>query len=107
LSSSKSDENKDRFVNVWWTDESLKSTANSFEAAITVTARRNFTILAKITNVLADMKVAISSINTREAGEDEYSISLVVVCKNLDHLKNIVSRLGSVENVTSVRRSFT
>ena len=107
MSSSKSDENKDRFVNVWWTDESLKSTANSFEAAITVTARRNFTILAKITNVLADMKVAISSINTREAGEDEYSISLVVVCKNLDHLKNIVSRLGSVENVTSVRRSFT
>ena len=53
------------------------------------------------------MKVAISAINTREMGEDEYSISLVVVCKNLDHLKNIVSRLGSVENVTSVRRSFT
>lgn len=107
LSASKAEENKERFVNVWWTDESLKSTANSFEAAITISARRNFTILAKITNVLADMKVAISAINTREMGEDEYSISLVVVCKNLDHLKNIVSRLGSVENVTSVRRSFT
>ena len=52
------------------------------------------------------MKVAISSINTREYGDDEYSISIVIVCKNLDHLKNIVSRLGTVENVITVRRNF-
>lgn len=107
VSSKKSNENDSRWVNVWWTEESLTSVQNNFEAALSITARKNYTVLAKITNLLADMKVSISSINTREIENDEYIISLVVVCKNLDHLKNITARLGSVENVSGVRRSFS
>ncbi len=104
ISAKKQNAEDDRWVKVWWTKESLVSTQNSFEAAVSISAKRNFTVLAKITNVLADMKVAISAINTRELEEDEYLISLVIVCKNLDHLKNILSRISNLEDVINVRR---
>lgn len=106
ISGQRSEENKDRWIRVKWTEESLRSPTNNFEATIKITARKNYTILANITSALADMKVAISSINTRESGNDEFVISIVVACKNLEHFKNILSRLGSIDSVMNVQRSF-
>ncbi len=60
-------------------------------------------LIADITLALTDMKVAITSLATREnAGE---MITLVgIKCSGVDHLKNIISSLHRIKGVREVSR---
>ncbi len=93
-----------RWLNAGW--EAAASVSNEFEAQIRITAQSDIRLIADVTMALADMKVSLLSITTRNRA-DSTVIELVVSCKNLDHFKSIMARLRSVPNVESVSRGYT
>ena len=53
------------------------------------------------------MKVSIIQINTKKNTDDDVIINLTVGCKDIDHYNSIVSRLKSINSVTSIVRGFS
>lgn len=93
-----------RWLNARW--ETAVSASNEFEAQIRIVAQPDIRLIADVTMALADMKVSLLSIATRNRS-DCTIIELVVSCKNLDHFKSIVSRLRSVPKVETVTRGYS
>lgn len=91
----------------WDTDIAGEGRGSLFEAMIQVFAENNMTLLADITAALADMKVALLSINTKKRTEQDIIINLTVGCKNIEHFNAIVSRIRNIEHVRSIARGFT
>lgn len=90
-----------RWVPAHW--DQIVGDGNLFEAGITVVARQDIRLLADITMQLADMKVSLTGIDSHTEGA-HIIVNLTVSCKNLDHLKSILARLGGVPHVESVTR---
>ena len=100
-------ENKDRWVEAHWENESPTSyDAGVYESLIQLKAENNLTLLADITAVLADMKVALMQINTHQRTDHTITVNLTVACKNVGHFNSIVSRLRTIKGVDSVTRGF-
>lgn len=97
-------EELDRWISAKW-DNPAASVKTEFEAALQITAVSSVRLLADITNILADMRVPLISITTRNKN-DFVIINIIVSCKDVDHLKSIISRLNNIPNVDSITRSY-
>ena len=80
---------------------------NLFEALLQIRAENRITLISDITMVLADMKVSILQINTQKKSNNEIILSMVISCKNVDHMKSIISRLRVIKSVESVERGYS
>ncbi|MBE6672883.1 MAG: bifunctional (p)ppGpp synthetase/guanosine-3',5'-bis(diphosphate) 3'-pyrophosphohydrolase [Ruminococcaceae bacterium] len=98
-----------RFMTAHWDEETMNSIAarQTYEAYIQIRAENSLKLLADITAALADMRVALHSINTQNKPDNLIVINLVVGCKNIEHYHSIVARLKSVPNVEDVVRGYT
>lgn len=96
-------EDKDRWVVASWSEKIDNQNFGSFEATISVYAVYSPRIIADVTIALNDMKVAVTSISTRD-NESEMVITVGVKCSGVDHLKNIISGLHKIKNVRDVTR---
>ena len=104
----KSPEFFNRWVHAEWDNEALTAKSKkTFEAMIQIYAENGISLIADITMALADMKVSILQINTKKRTENDIIINLTVGCKDTEHYNSIVSRLKSVNNVTSIVRGFS
>lgn len=74
--------------------ETAVSASNEFEAQIRIVAQPDIRLIADITMALADMKVSLLGITTRNR-DDCTIVELAVTCRNLDHFRSIMSRLLS------------
>ncbi len=101
----KEDFDPSRWVAASW-DTASETQNDLYEALLQIYAVNSFTIIADITAVLADMKVAILGIMTKKQTEDDIVISLKIACKNMSHYDSIVSRMRNIKNVTSIARGF-
>ncbi|MBQ4044119.1 MAG: bifunctional (p)ppGpp synthetase/guanosine-3',5'-bis(diphosphate) 3'-pyrophosphohydrolase [Clostridia bacterium] len=100
------EENRSRWKKAEW-DISPEDTGKAlFESGITIQAENHILLLAEITTALAEMKVALLSINTQKKSESSILIHLTVRCKNTDHFNSILSRLRVIRNVESVTRAL-
>ncbi len=94
----------DRFVRAYWEGSAQNQT---YEAMLRIYAKNNLMLLAGITAALAEMRVSLLSINTtRKEGGEDILVNLTVSCKNIEHIKSIISRLRIVPNVESVVRGY-
>lgn len=98
-------EEKDRWLEAHWETNEL-SNKNVFEAAVQLFAEDRIGLIADITMALAEMRVSILQINSQRASDTEVVINLTLGCRNVDHLKSIVSKLKSLNGVDNVRRGF-
>ncbi len=96
-------EDKDRWVVASWSEKLSKQTFGSFEAVLSIFAVYSTHIIADITLALTDMKVAVTSITTRET-EGEILMTVGVKCSGVDHLRNIIGNLHRIKNVREVTR---
>jgi GTP pyrophosphokinase len=80
---------------------------NLFEAMLQICAENRITLISDITVALADMKVSILQINTQKKNDKEIILSMVISCKNLDHMKSIIARLRIIKSVESVGRGYS
>ncbi len=103
----KREEDKDRWVEAHWESRAVANVGNVYEALIQIFAFDRISMIADITVALADMKVSILQINSQMRSEDRAIINLKVSCKNIEHLKSIVSRLKQLPDVEDVTRGFS
>ena len=99
----------DRWVTARWENNAVTSNSNekAFEAMLRIYAVNNINLLADISVTLAEMKVLLLHINTQKKNDVSIIINIVISCKNLDHVKSIVSRLRGLNNVENVTRGFS
>lgn len=97
-------EYSNRWVNARW--ETANAQSNDFEAQIRILAQSDIRLIADITMALADMKVSLLSISTKQR-DDCTVVEVLISCKNLEHFKSIVSKLRSVPKVESVERGYS
>ena len=97
------DEDKDRWVVASWSEKLGRQSFGSFEAMLNVFAVYSPHIIADITIALNDMKVAVTSISTRE-NEGDMLISVGIKCSGVDHIRNIKSNLHRIKGVREVTR---
>ncbi len=101
------EEYEGRWVSARWeTGTGLMGSPHLFEAMLVITARNNLSLLAEITAILAEMRVNLLSINTQKAEGEDIVLNLTISCKNLEHMKSIMSRLRSIKNIENVTRGF-
>ncbi len=93
-----------RFVTAHFEESVMAAPKQTYEAYIQIFAENSLQLLADVTAALADMRVALHSINTQMKVDNQIVINLVVGCKNIDHYHSIVARLKAVPNVNDVVR---
>ena len=96
-------EDKDRWVVASWSEKMATRNFGSFEATLNIFATYSPHIIADITLALNDMKVAVTSIQTRE-NEGEMLLTVGIKCSGVEHLRNITSGLHRIKDVREVSR---
>ncbi len=103
-----SEEYKDRWVAAEWErNESDTGNVGVYEAFIQLYTEDRIGMLADIATALADMRVAILSVNSQKRANGMGIINLKVSCKNTDHYQSIMSRLKNLAGVLDVVRGYS
>lgn len=97
---SQDEENRGRWVNVWWAD----SVPTSFEVTLNIYAKDRFGLLSDITMTLSGLQMMIHSINARQMKDNIANISLTLDIKDISHLDLILKKLRAIEGVMQVTR---
>lgn len=100
-------EDAQRWVEAHWESRAVANVGNVYEALIQIFAYDRISMIADITTALADMKVSILQINSQMRSENRAILNLKVSCKNIEHLKSIVSRLKQLPDIEDVTRGFS
>lgn len=90
----------ERWVRVSWNRDVKKE----FKATLQITALSRIGLMADISLQLANMRVNINEISSRDAKDGRSTIYMTITVSNVDHLKNVISRIEKVESVLSVER---
>lgn len=90
----------ERWVRVTWNDDVKKE----FKASLQITALSRIGLMADVSVQLANMRVNINEISTRDAKDGRSTIYMTITVSNVDHLKNVISRIEKVDGVLSVER---
>lgn len=89
-----------RWVNVTW-DTNFK---DDFKATLQITCLSRIGLMADVSVQLASMRVNINEISTRETKDGRSIINLTITVSNMEHLKNVVSRISKVDGVLNIER---
>lgn len=76
-----------------------------FKASVAVECESRVAMMADVANVLADMKVMINAVNTRDAKNGNTIIYLTITVKSTDSLNVVISKLKGISGVENVTRS--
>ena len=97
------EENVNRFVKAEWDVPSSGSYKSSYDSSIQILVNNRLSLLAEISVALAEMKVDIVSISTKNI-EDSTVINMVISCRDIGHFNSILNRLRSIKDVIRVAR---
>jgi GTP pyrophosphokinase len=97
------EENANRFVKAEWDIPTSGSYKTAYDSAIQILVTNRMSLLAEISMALAEMKVDIVSINTKNI-EDTTLINMTISCKDIGHFNAILSRLRGIKDVIRVTR---
>ena len=95
-------EEPERWVSARW----LSGTDNrEFKASLMIECESRVALMADVATLLADMRVMINAINTRELKDGRYYIYITITVKSTDFLNTIISRLKTINGIINVSRS--
>lgn len=95
-----SDEDKERFIEVWWDEE--RST--SYIANLQIEAHDRDGVLMEITNILATLKIPFKSVNAYVTKKGIAVIQIGVEIRNTSDLALLKKKITQIHGVTSVTR---
>lgn len=95
-------ENAARWVKARWDDST--NAQESYHTTIEISAIDRTGLLADITNALSSLHIFIHSINCSESKNGIARMHFTITVTSMEHLKGIVSRLLSINDVKSVSR---
>jgi GTP pyrophosphokinase len=91
----------DRWLKASWN----ASENNSFSTTLMLRVKDYIGVMANLTRILADLKVNIRSILTRELDADTSVVTLTIDVKSLDHLNFITARIKKDSDVLEIERA--
>ncbi len=95
-------EEPERWVSARW----LASNMNQeFKASLAIYCESRVALMADVATLLADMRVMINSINTREMKDGRYYIYITITVKSTDFLNVVISKLKTISGIIDVTRS--
>ncbi len=95
-------EEPDRWISARWLGSSLN---REFKAGLTINCESRVALMADVATLLADMRVMINSINTREMKDGRYFIYITITVKSTDFLNIVISKLKNISGIIDVTRS--
>ncbi len=95
-------EEPERWVSARWLGSSLN---REFKAGLTINCESRVALMADVATLLADMRVMINSINTREMKDGSYYIYITITVKSTDFLNVVISKLKTISGIIDVTRS--
>ena len=94
-----------RWVEARWEDEFVShENEDLFEALLKIFTIDRIGLLADVSAALAEMRVAIMSVNTAAPVGGKVTMNLSIGCKNVSHFRSIISRLRKIDGVLDVVR---
>ena len=89
-----------RWVSAYWN----KDIKEEYKATITLTCLSRIGLMAEVSMQVANMRVNITDISTRETKDGRCFLILTVKVSSIEHLKNLISKIEKVDGVLSVER---
>lgn len=96
-------EDRDRWVTASWTARAERRSLGGFEVHLNIFASYSPSIIADVSVLLRDMKVEITSVATKENG-DNIVLNFGIRCSNTDHAQSIISALRKIKGVYDITR---
>lgn len=95
-------EEPERWVSARWLSDNV---IKEFKASLAIECESRVAMMADVANVLADMRVMINAINTRDLKNGNSIIYITITVKSTDFLNIVISKLKGINGVESVTRS--
>lgn len=95
-------EEPERWVSARWLSNSVNQ---EFKAGLTINCESRVALMADVATLLADMRVMINSINTREMKDGRYFIYITITVKSTEFLNVVISKLKTINGIIDVTRS--
>jgi len=96
-------EDRDRWVTASWTARAERKSLGGFEIHLNIFANYTPSIIADVSILLRDMKVEITSVATKENG-DNIVLNFGIRCSNTDHANTIIGALRKIKGVYEITR---
>lgn len=90
----------ERWVKVHWDT----ATSDKYSATITVTCLKRIGLIADVSQQIANMKVNIVGLITRDTKDGRCIIEVTVQVEGIEHLKSLAAKIEKVQGVISVER---
>lgn len=94
---------KDRWIRTYW-DSTIKE---DFRATLMISCLNRVGMLADISVQLANMRVMINDINTRNFKDGRSTFAMTITVSGIEHLKSVAAKLERIDGVLSVERAAT
>lgn len=95
-------EEPQRWVKATWLSG---NSMRDFKASLSLKCESRVALMADVATLLADMRVMINAINTRQDKDGHDYIYLTITVKSTDFLNTVISKLKGIKGVLSVSRS--
>ncbi len=100
--SSENSEDKDRLINVYWEDESAEKASYFTEIQIFANDRKG--LLAEMANVISDLKISITGINSKFTKDNVVIVSIKLEINSKNELDTVAKKLNNIKGVFDVKR---
>lgn len=94
---------RDRWIKTYW-DSTIKE---DFRATLMISCLNRVGMLADISVQLANMRVMINDINTRNFKDGRSTFAMTITVSGIEHLKSVSAKLERIDGVLSVERAAT
>ncbi|MBQ4626892.1 MAG: bifunctional (p)ppGpp synthetase/guanosine-3',5'-bis(diphosphate) 3'-pyrophosphohydrolase [Clostridia bacterium] len=91
----------ERWITAYW-DTNLKE---DFKCTLSVHCLNRIGLLADVSSLLANMRIMINDISTRNTKDGRATIVVTVSVNGVEHLNSVVAKIQKIEGVLSIERS--
>lgn len=91
---------RDRWLQVCWADE----VKGVFLASLQLIAKERVNLLADVAGILANLKINIRSLNSKENGDGFVIIQITFDTQNVEYLNNVIVKLRGIPGVVEIAR---
>lgn len=95
-------EQKNRFVQAAW----QQNVRESFKSTLDIYATGRPGIIADLSIQLANMRIALHSLNAREAKDDHTQIQITMSIESVDQLNYVINNLKKINGIISIERNI-
>ncbi len=93
-------EEPERWVKAYWEEDVHESFLSTLE--IVCNDRTGF--LADVTKELSNMRIFITTLNSREIKDNQAMVTVTIEINNMDHLRSVMAHLAQINGIVSIKR---